>query len=84
MSDRLYVQDLDLYSWLEFNFNYPWFNVDEIEKIKRMPTTVISNAGLIAKTLLFDCFPLVICIFIQENNKHNPEWSGGSLKSVLD
>ena len=49
-------------------------------KLKRVPTTVISNAGLIAKTIHFACFPLAICIFIQENNKHK----NGSLKSVLD
>ena len=34
MSDRLYVQDLGLSSWLEFDFNCPRFIVDEIEKIK--------------------------------------------------
>ena len=43
-------------------------------------TTAIINAGRIAKTLLFACFPLAICIFIRENYKHK----NGSLRLVLD
>ena len=45
-----------------------------------MATTAMSNAGSIAEFKLSARFPLAICIFIQENNKHK----NGSLMSVLN